>query len=184
MAKSPSEAERFRVERAGPFIFHHDETRGWLIHNKTTAGADDFGWLHREGFFIDTTENSYEASAAWKRVVNGCYFPTEAEAQFLLLLATDPRKALQPFLEHDSRGGIISYEGTCGGCDGLGYATAAPFSGTHYAAAVAYDIPCFTCHGTGGPPAQFLLEMAADWFGERGEDMQAEVLMGLIQKPA
>ena len=175
-----TDARRFRVERKGPFKVNRSRDGWTVIHD----GPDDewkFGWLHRNGYFVDYEDDAmdhYETNQAWLRVCEEMTYPTDAEAQFLLLLATDPRKALQPFLEHDSRGGIISYEGTCGGCDGLGYATAAPFSGTHYAAAVAYDIPCFTCHGTGGPPSRDLLGIAADWFGD---DWRADVLRSVTK---
>lgn len=162
-----SEAERFRVERAGPFeVSPSLSAVGWLVI--ATSAKEMAAWLHREGFFVDGT--AYHSCVEWRRIADGVHFPTQAEAQFRLLLYTDPRQALQPFLEHDAKGGIISYEGTCGECGGYGKTEPGPKVQSF----------CDSCHGTGGPPAEHLLCGAADWFGERGEETQASVLRSLI----
>ncbi len=184
MAKSPtSEAERFRVERAGPFVIG-ENNYGFLVRCDRELAAEfnpeDWGWLHRDGFFIDFNEDATtENLRLWGKVSQEqIHYSTREEAEFRLLLYTDPRQALQPFLEHDSRGGIISYEGTCTDCRGRGRKV---FEKPRVDFELV-ELDCPTCHGTGGQPAEHLLAGAADWYWERGMTMQAEVLRGLIAK--
>jgi len=204
------DASTFRVERKGPFTTH-ESRQMWLVscernmvHGKPFI-EQEWGWLHREGFFVDfdTNEENTEILAAWNRTSEGLYFPTEAEAQFRLLLYQDPAAALAPFLR--ATGG--AYEGTCGGCKGAGNINEEPMC---YTAGSPDDItflcptcgrtmafrkenelavdkplcpecltPCPTCHGTGGPPSRHLLDVASDWFEERGLTIEAEVLRSL-----
>lgn len=105
------------------------------------------------------------------------YYPTEAEARYRLLLYTDPAKALQPFLTANN----LEYEGTCARCREFEQLIE---DGLYPESFRDFKPDCPTCHGTGGPPAQHLLEGAADWFWERGCEMEASVLKSLLQGEA
>lgn len=164
MANPPTNAERFRVERTGPFEVYQLDG-GWLV--SSGGNGNQNGWLHREGFLVDFSADKITSGVlkSWNLVCDGLYFPTEAEAQFRLLLYTDPRQALAAFIE----GTDWEYVGSCNACWGRG------MEGWT-------DKPCQSCRGTGGQPDAEAMGIAADWYEERGCEMEASVLRGMITK--
>lgn len=175
MTTAITDARRFKVERRGPFVIV-ESRQGW-----TVFAEQEWGWLHREGFFVDSAEEeTTETFASWGRVVRDLYFPTEAEATFRLLLHQHPAEALGPFLR--ATGG--EYQGTCYHCKGTGQNPRSRLwvpggvRMSEQAEASRNWMPardCDICHGTGGPPSPDLLGIAGDWFDERGCEMEAGV---------
>lgn len=165
MTTAITDARRFKVERKGPFkVSNHAEDERYLVYvNHPTS--NEYGWLHREGFFVDWRADEAAEFSVWKRTCDGLYFPTEAEATFRLLLHQNPREALGQFLK--ATGG--EYEGTCKECGGDG----AQWQPRPAGARAKVAGTCPTCHGTGGPPSRDLLGIAGDWWGD---SMEAEVL--------
>lgn len=138
-------------------IAHPGYSLCWVYKDVVVVRLEPLGWLHKSGEWVDRND---EDSETWSRILDGCRIDTVAEAEFRLMLDTNPREALGPFLR--ATGG--EYEGTCPDCnrrDRHGWSV----------------FRCPTCHGTGGSPSRDLLQVARDWFGE---GMEHDVLCDVI----